>query len=288
MAVSMSTEGRDLQGRTFLVTGANTGIGRVTAETLARRGGKVTLASRSEEKTRPVIEGIRAAGGAADFLALDLGSLASVRASARAFLDRDEPLHVLVNNAGLAGTRGITKDGFELLFGTNYLGPFLFTNLLLPRLRASGASGGGARIVNLSSKAHAEATGIDWDAVRRPSRTITTVHEYGVSKLCNVLFTKELARGRAGEGVKSYALHPGVVASDIWRKIPWPVRPFMLRRMLTVEQGAATTLYCATSPEVAGHDGRYYDDSKEKKPNPLAEDAALARELWEKSEAWTA
>jgi hypothetical protein len=88
--------------------------------------------------------------------------------------------------------------------------------------------------------------------------------------------------------VHSYALHPGVVASDIWRKVPWPVRPLMMRRMLTVEQGARTSLYCATSPEVADHDGRYYDDSREKAPNPLADDPALARTLWEKSEAWTA
>jgi NAD(P)-dependent dehydrogenase (short-subunit alcohol dehydrogenase family) len=274
----------DLKDRTFLVTGANTGIGRVTAETLARRGGKVFLASRSEEKTRPVIDAIRAAGGQAEFLALDLGNLASVRASAQAFLDRGEPLHVLVNNAGLAGTRGLTADGFELLFGTNYLGPFLFTTLLLPRLRASAP----ARIVNVSSKVHADAKGIDWEAVRRPTRTITSLAEYAVCKLGTVLFTRELARGRAGEGVHSYVLHPGVVASDIWRKVPWPVRPIMLSRMKTVAQGAETSLYCATSPEVADHDGRYYSDCREWKASPLADDEALARELWEKSEAWTA
>ncbi len=288
----MTDQARDLQGRTYLVTGANTGIGRVTAEVLAQRGGKVFLACRSEEKTRPVLAAIRAAGGQAELLALDLGNLASVRACASAFLARGEPLHVLVNNAGLAGTRGVTKDGFELLFGTNHLGPFLFTTLLLPRLRASvtGGAGGGARIVNVSSKAHKEARGIDWDALRKPTQTITSLREYEVSKLCNVLFTRELARGRAGEGVHSYALHPGVIASDIWRDIPWPVRPIFirLRGMQSVTEGAQTSLHCATSPEVADHDGRYYDACREKKPNPLADDAALARELWEKSEAWTA
>jgi NAD(P)-dependent dehydrogenase (short-subunit alcohol dehydrogenase family) len=278
----MATEARDLTGKVFLVTGANTGIGRVTAETLARRGAKVFLACRSEEKTRPVLDAIRAAGGAAEFLALDLGSLASVRAAAQAFLDRGEPLHVLVNNAGLAGSRGQTKDGFELVFGTNHMGPFLFTTLLLPRLRESAP----ARIVNVSSKAHYDAKGIDWDALKRPTRTITSLHEYEVSKLCNVLFTKELARGKAGAGVRSYSLHPGVIASDIWRKIPWPVRPIMLRNMLTVEQGAQTSLYCATSADVADHDGRYYDDSREKKPSALSEDEGLAKELWAKSEAW--
>ena len=278
----MATSDRDLTGKVFLVTGANTGIGRVTAETLARRGGKVFLACRSEEKTRPVLESIRAAGGTAEFLALDLGSLASVRAAAKAFLDRGEPLHVLVNNAGLAGTRGLTKDGFELTFGTNHLGPFLFTTLLLPRLRESAP----ARIVNVASKAHYDAKGIDWDALKQPTRSITSMHEYQVSKLCNVLFTKELARGKAGAGVKSYSLHPGVIASDIWRKVPWPIRPLILRGMITVEEGAQTSLYCATSAEVAEHDGLYYDKCREKKPNPLADDAALARELWARSEAW--
>jgi retinol dehydrogenase-12 len=279
----MPTEPRDLTGKTYLVTGANTGIGRVTAETLARRGGKVFLACRSVDKARPIVEAIRAAGGAAELLALDLGSLASVRAAARAFLDRDEPLHGLINNAGVV-TRGLTADGFELVFGTNHLGPFLLTTMLLPRLRASAP----ARIVNVSSKAHFEARGIDWEALRRPTRTITALREYEVSKLCNVLFTKELARGKAGPGVHSYALHPGVIASDIWRRVPWPVRPLLLRRMLTVEQGAQTSLHCATAAEVATHDGRYYDDSKEKAPNPLAEDEGLARELWARSEAWVA
>jgi retinol dehydrogenase 12 len=281
----MPSEARDLRDRTFLITGANTGIGRVTAEALGRRGGKVFLACRSEEKARPVLDGIRGAGGAAEFLALDLGSLASVRAAAAAFLARGEPLHVLVNNAGLAGSRGTTTDGFELLFGINHLGPFLLTTLLLPRLRESSSQG--ARIVNVSSKAHYQAEGIDWDALRKPTRTLTSLDEYEVSKLCNVLFTRELSRGKAGPGVHSYALHPGVIASDIWRKVPWPIRPLMRWRMKTVDEGARTTLHCATSPAVAGHDGRYYDECQEKKPARLAEDVALAKKLWEKSEAWT-
>jgi retinol dehydrogenase 12 len=280
----MTSDPQDLRGKTYLVTGANTGIGRVTAETLARRGGKVFLACRSEEKARPVVDGIRSAGGKAEFLALDLGSLEAVREGAARFLARDEPLHVLVNNAGIAGSRGLTKDGFELLFGTNHLGPFLFTTLLLPRLRASAP----ARIVNVSSKAHNDARGIEWDLLQQPTRTITSLREYGVSKLCNVLFTRELARGKAGAGVKSYALHPGVIASDIWRKIPWPIRPLLLSRMKSVEEGAQTSLHCATSSEVADHDGRYYDDRREKAASRLADDLLLAKTLWEKSEAWTA
>jgi retinol dehydrogenase 12 len=276
---------RDLTGRVFLVTGANTGIGRATAEALARRGGKVLLGCRSEERARPVLEAIRAAGGDAATLAIDLSNLTSVRAAARALLDRGEPLHVLVNNAGVAGPRTLTTDGFEPAFGINHLGPFLLTTLLLPLLRASA---GGARIVNVTSQVHRYARRIDWEALRRPPATLTGLREYEVSKLCNMLFTKELARGRAGAGVHSYAVHPGAVASDIWREVPWPVRPILQSVLQSVEQGAATSLHCATSKDVADDDGRYYERCREVEPGKLADDAALAGELWEKSEAWTA
>ncbi len=272
----------DPKGRHFLITGANTGIGRVTAEVLAQRGGHVTLACRSEEKTRPALEAISGAGGDAHFLPLDLGDLASVRRCAEAYLATGQPLHGLINNAGLAGAGGATHDGFEKTFGTNHLGHFLLTTLLLPRLRESAP----ARIVNVASIAHYKAKGIDWEALRRPQRSTTGLPEYEVSKLCNVLFTRELARGRAGAGVTSYALHPGVIASDVWRKVPWPVRPVIKLFMKSNEEGAKTTLHCATAPELASHDGRYYDDCQERPPSPLADDAALARTLWEKSEAW--
>jgi retinol dehydrogenase 12 len=279
----MTDATHDLTGRITLVTGANTGIGRVTAETLARRGAKVYLASRSEEKTRPIVEGIRAKGGAAEFLALDLADLDAVRSAAERFLATGDALHVLVNNAGLAGARGVTKQGFELAFGTNHLGHFLFTLLLLPRLRASAP----ARIVNVSSDSHYQAKALDFEALRGPTRHTTAMPEYAVSKLCNVLFTKELARGKAGDGVHSYALHPGGVASDVWRSVPWPVRPLITMFLKTNEEGAQTSLYCATSPDVAAHDGRYYSDAqREKRPSRLADDEALARTLWEKSAAW--
>ncbi|MBX3209360.1 MAG: SDR family NAD(P)-dependent oxidoreductase, partial [Labilithrix sp.] len=212
----MSTADKSLEDRNVVVTGASTGIGRITAETLAKRGAKVILACRSEDKTRPVIDAITAAGGRAEFLPLDLGDLASVRAAARTLLDRGDPIHVLVNNAGVAASRGVTKDGFEIAFGTNHLGHFLFTTLLLPRLRESAP----ARIVNVASKAHYRARGVPFDSLRAPTKSATGWPEYTTSKLCNVLFTRELARGRAGEGVTSYAVHPGVIASDLWRSLP--------------------------------------------------------------------
>lgn len=270
---------RDLEGRFIVVTGANTGIGRVTAESLAARGAEVVLACRSEERTRPVLDAIAGAGGKARFAPLDLGELASVRACAAEVAGMGRPVDVLVNNAGIAGQRGLTKDGFEVTFGTNHLGPFLLTVLLAPKLRAATR----ARVVNVASKAHYDAPGIDWDAVREPTRSLTGLPEYAVSKLANVLFTRELARRIGPSGVHSYALHPGVVASDVWRKVPWPVRPVMKLFMISTEEGAKTTLFCATSPELADHDGRYYDACREKRPSKVARDDALARELWDKS-----
>jgi retinol dehydrogenase-12 len=275
----------DLAGRTFLVTGANTGIGRATAEGLARRGGRVYVASRSPEKGETAVAGIRAVTGneAVWFLPLDLADLDSVRACASSFLARGEPLHVLVNNAGVVRTRGLTKQGFELMFGVNHLGHFVLTNALLGCLEASAP----ARVVTVSSDSHYAARGIDWDALRRPERGVTGLGGYAVSKLCNVLFSLELGRRTAGTGVTTYALHPGVVASDIWRRVPWPVRPLIMRRMLTVEQGAETSLYCATSLEVAADSGRFYDKCAEREPSSVAT-PALAAELWKRSEEWAA
>lgn len=274
----------DLAGKNFVVTGANTGIGKVTAEELAKRGARVVLACRSVDKTQPVLEAIQKAHGedAAVFVKLDLGDLAGVRTAAAEILADGRPIDVLVNNAGLAGLRGETKDGFELAFGTNHLGHFLLTHLLLPRLLLAPAP----RIVNVASKAHYNATGIDWDAVHKPTRSVTGLPEYAVSKLANVLFAKECAR-RFDPKVKSYSLHPGVVASDVWREVPRVFRGAMKLFMITNEEGAKTTLHCATSPECADESGKYYDKCKEKRPSRVAEDGALARLLWEKSAAWT-
>ena len=244
----------DLEGRTFLITGANTGIGRETARVLAGRGARLHLACRSQDAGRRTIEEIAGQTGNRNLalLSLDLGDLDSVRRCAEAFLSTGEPLHVLINNAGVAGSRGTTASGFERMFGTNHVGPFLLTGLLLERLRSSAP----ARLVNVASIAHYNVRGIDWDAVRRRTRSITGMREYSVSKLANVLHAQELSRRLDGTGVTTYALHPGVIASDIWRSVPWPVRPLMKRRMRTPEQGAQTTLYCATSDTAAGETGQ--------------------------------
>ncbi len=275
-----------LTGRVALITGANTGIGLVTARELAARGAHVFIACRSVEKGQAAVDEIRTATDNAqvEVLALDLGDFESVRQCAKAFLARDLPLHLLINNAGLAGAKGLTKSGFELAFGTNHLGPFLLTQLLLDRIKQSAP----ARVVTVASRAHTRVSGIDFEAVTKPTIGKAGLPEYGVSKLANVLFSAELARRLAGTGVTTYSLHPGVVASDVWRELPQPFRALAKLFMISVEEGAATTLYCATSPEVSEQSGLYYDKCSVKEPSTVGQDMALAAELWKRSEAWVA
>jgi retinol dehydrogenase-12 len=273
----------DQDGRTFLVTGATGGIGMVTARELAARGATVFITARSPAKGRAALDELRAATGSdrLQLLSLELGDLGSVRACANAFLQSGEPLHGLINNAGLAGQRGVTASGFELAFGTNHVGTFLLTELLTPRLRESAP----ARVVNVASIGHFKAKGIDFEAVRQRTKTRTAFPEYCVSKLANVLHSAELSRRLEGSGVTTYSLHPGTVATDVWRGVPWPIRPLMLRRMSSPEDGARTTLYCATSPEVAGDTGGYYDSCQRTPPSKLVT-PELAAELWRRSADW--
>jgi NAD(P)-dependent dehydrogenase (short-subunit alcohol dehydrogenase family) len=243
----------------------------------------VVLACRSEAKTRPVIDDIVTATGnrEVEFLPLDLGDLGSVRTAAAKFLARDEPLHVLINNAGVAGQRGLTTQGFELAFGINHLGHFLFTELLLDRLRETT----GGRVINVSSDSHYSPKGIDWEAVRAPTKSVTGMREYGVSKLCNVLHAQELARRLGGDSVTTASLHPGVIASDVWRRVPFPIRPLMKLFMKSTEDGARTSVHCATTPDLVN--GAFYTKEREKAPSDVAT-PALAAELWRRSEGWVA
>ena len=275
---------KPLAGKVALVTGANTGIGRVTAVALAQQGARIFVACRSAERARAVLEEIAALPGAgkAELLPLELGDFASVRQCANTFLARGLPLHLLINNAGLAGARGYTKSGFELAFGVNHMGHFLLTQLLLDRVKASAP----ARIVTVASKAHYRARGIDWQAVRQPTRTTTALEEYGVSKLANVLFSAELGRRLADSGVTTYSLHPGVVATEVWRSVPWPFGWLLKLALISPEKGARTTLHCATSPGAAAETGLYYDECRLKTPSRVARDPELARTLWERSEQW--
>lgn len=275
--------GEDLQNRTFLVTGANSGIGLALVEALAARNAHLVLACRSEARARPVIESLRSRYRALDitYLQVDLSDLGSVRKAAAAFLATGHPLDVLVNNAGIAGTRAITRDRFDLTYATNHIGPFLLTNLLLPQLHESTE----ARIVNVASGAHFTVKKMNWSGLERwdtPRRSAFA--DYAVTKLMNVLHARELARRLAGTRVTTYALHPGAVASNIWRAVPQPIRWVLKLTMLSNEEGARTPFYCATAPELRGSSGRYYDRCSEKTPSPLGQSDALARELWERTE----
>lgn len=277
----------DLAGRSILVTGANSGIGLAAAEVFVDRGATVILANRSEEKSRPVIEALRARrpGATVHFVALDLAHLASVQESARQILDAGWPIDVLVNNAGIAGARAMSPDGFELTFATDHLGPFLLTRLLLPRIRESARG----RVVNVSSAANLSVREMDWGLATRPVGSMRdSLSRYNFAKLLNILHATELARRLEGTTVTTSSLHPGAVATNVWRELPRPVQWVLKAFMRSEAQGAETTIHCATAPELATVSGRYYVDCREAEPNPLAEDPAVAAEAWTRSEAWIA
>ena len=258
-----------------LITGISSGIGRATAIELASRGYHVIGAGRSEERTVPVVEEIEGMGGSAEFLQLDLASLDSARAAARTFAATGRILDVLINNAGVAGVRGTTKDGFEINFGVNHLGHFMLTHHLRPSFRT------GTRIVSVTSAAHFGADGIDFERVQGRSRSLFGWKEYGVSKLANVLFVRELAR-RQREW-STYAVHPGTTDTGIF---PWWLRPFIRSRLFSPAQGAETIVWCSTAKEVEGETGLYYRNIQSRPPSESARDDDLARELWHRSETW--
>ncbi len=270
-----------LEGKTALVTGANTGIGRTAALELARRGATVFVCARSESKAQSVVDEITAAGGSARPWALELSDLEAVAASARALVREGVPLDRLVLNAGLAGQRGLTKQGFELTFGVNHVGHFLFGELVIPLVRASKG-----RVVVVASGNHYHVSAVDLSVVRESTKSVTGLHEYSVSKLANVMTAIDWANMHANAGVKAVSLNPGRIASDIWRRIPNPFRWLFMQTMRTVEQGAYTTVHCASLPDGELESGAYYDDCRVRAVNRAALDEAKRRALREASLAW--
>jgi NAD(P)-dependent dehydrogenase (short-subunit alcohol dehydrogenase family) len=277
-----------MDGRTVLITGGNTGLGKETAVALAREGAQVVVTSRDAHKGEAARADIRQrSGNDVTVMELDLARLASVREFASRFADTHESLDVLINNAGLMlGDRRETVDGYEMTFQVNHLGPFLLTNLLRGQLVAGDA----ARVVNVASAAHASARrGLDFDDLQATKR----YRSYGVyarSKLANLLFTRELARRWDDTGITANALHPGFVASDLGRdgdvkgfaNLAYPVLRLFA---LSPEQGARTQVYVASAPELAGVTGGYWAKSAPATPSAAAQDDAAATRLWEVSEA---
>ncbi len=271
-----------MEPKTVLVTGASSGIGLALVEALAARGTRIWAAGRSPERTQAALRGVRERHpeAAVTFLQLDVADCSSVRRAADEVLTSGLPLDVLVNNAGVAVTAGLSRDGFDLTYATNHLGPFLLTNLLLPRLTEAPHG----RIVNVASAAHLQPRRLDWTVLERPAApTRGTFRDYAASKLMNVIHAKELARRLTGTRVRTSSLHPGVVASNVWRSAPRPLQWFFKLFMLSNEEGAKTPLYCATAPELDDVSGRYYVRCREAPCNPLADDPAEGTALWEHS-----
>lgn len=276
-----------MRDRICLITGATGGIGEVTAQALALSGATVVLVGRSREKASATVDRIKRATGNAkvEFMLADLSSQADIRRLADEFKQKYDRLHVLVNNAGAIYTaRQTSVDGIEMTLALNHLGYFLLTNLLLDTIKSSVP----ARIINVSSDAHRIGS-MDWSDLQGDKK-FGGWRIYGRSKLANILFTRELARRLAGTGVTVNALHPGVVATafgannGFWGKLMRKVMDF---GSISAEQGAQTTIYLATAPEVAGVTGSYFVKQKPTQPSAAAQNDADARKLWEVSEQLT-
>ena len=270
-----------VEGATVLVTGATGGIGLETARSLARQGARVLLAGRNEAAGRAAAEGIARDGGTAEFVAIDLTSFRSVRSAAQRIASSHPRVDVLVNNAGtVLRRRTVTEDGHETAWQTNFLSAFLLTSLLLPALRASGR----ARIVNVSSDAHRVGR-LAWDDLEMERRRYSGFGMYANTKLALVLFARELARREPS--IVSTALHPGAIATGIWRAAPKPIQAILRVVLPRPEVGARPVVRLASSADAADVSGRYFDKMREAEPAPAARNDADAARLWETVERAT-
>ncbi|XP_030632265.1 dehydrogenase/reductase SDR family member 13b.1 [Chanos chanos] len=279
-----------LHGKTVIITGSNTGIGRATAVDLARRGARVILACRNQVRAEAAVAIVKRESRSNNvvFMHLDLASLKSVRAFAENFLKTESRLDLLINNAGIY-MQGTTEDGLGLMFGVNHLGHFLLTNLLLERLKECGPS----RIVNVSSLGH-NLGSIDFNCLSKHKELGVGNSPWDVlkiychSKLCNVLFTYELAKRLQGTNVTCYSLHPGVIDTELsryvnptFRKMMKPISTLFFK---DVEAGSQTTLYCALQEGIESLSGCYFSECAVRSVKPEARDDAVAKKLWEVSE----
>ncbi|GAB3918944.1 SDR family oxidoreductase [Larkinella terrae] len=277
-----------MPAKVCLITGANSGIGRVTALELARKGFDIIMLCRNLEKARPVRQEIKRVSktGQVDLLWCDMAVQSSVVQAAREVIDRYDHLDVLINNAGLyIEKEHYTAEGIELTFATNHLGAFLLTNLLVGLLR----KGSHSRVITVSSEAHRWDSGFIIDELAAP-QSYDGMKAYGASKLCNILFARELAERLADDGITSNSVHPGVVKTNFaqnysnFRGVVFNLmRPFFI----SPEKGAETSIYLASAPEVEKVTGLYFAKCRPKIPSAAAQSAFYASQLWALSERLT-
>ena len=275
-------QGQSLAGKTAIVTGATSGIGTETARVLALAGANVVFAVRSVKAGEALAAELKASipGAKLEVEALDLGDLESVRAFAKRWNESGRALHLLVNNAGIMATpQGTTPQGFELQVGTNHVGHFALTTGLLPALQKGAPS----RIVTVSSDLHRRGNGQRLiSALQKLPTDYSPFGAYGDSKLGNVLFVKALAK-RLPPGVEAFSLHPGVIKTNLTRSMGFTgtlFRVFGGLFMKSIEQGAATSVFAATAPELKGKSGAYLSDGDLKDPSREGADLELAEKVW--------
>ncbi|XP_071478754.1 retinol dehydrogenase 12-like [Diadema antillarum] len=282
-----------LDGKTVIITGANAGIGRETAVDLASRGARVIMACRNPTKAQAALAKVRQRSGSDNvvFKQVDTSDLKSVRAFADQILKEEDRLDILINNAGIGGTKySVTSEGFDIVMATNHVGHFVLTMALLDMLKKSAPS----RIINVSSIAHGwlSSKAADVDYRNKSAKGIVGFDLYCRSKLANVLFAKELGRRLAGTGVTAFSLHPGYIYSSIWETswsssgkkfIYYMFLPFLSFFALSEKDGAQTTIHCAVDESVTQHSGGYFSNCQLAKESKKARDTALAKQLWDVS-----
>nr|XP_033809552.1 retinol dehydrogenase 14-like [Geotrypetes seraphini] len=271
-----------LDGKTVLITGGNSGIGRVVAVALAKRGARVIITSHDERVGEEAVRQIQRESLSLDvrFMKLNMANLQSIRDFCQTFHQAEQRLDILINNAGVPAVLDWTEDGFSMCFGCNHLGPFLLTNLLLSLLKSSSPS----RVVTITSDIY-KYQKLDFQDL---NYNLVPLFTYCRSKLANLYFTQELARQTQGSGVTAYAVHPGYVAGD-WMaqfSLLFQVVAYVFVSMffISCEAGAQTVIYCAVSDEVLQHNGGYFTDCRPRRLCSYAQDAGVAKKLWEASE----